>query len=148
MHMLRNAHRRQAGDTIVEVLICIAVVSSVLIGAFFVANRSTANVQDDAEHSQAQQYLQEQIELLRVYLTNHPGFDSTDPAFCMADANTTKSLTQAPCKALTGGPDYARSITPMSTANTYDVKVKWSSTNGQKDQVEYFYRAYSSVATP
>src|SRR5688572_28551189 len=60
--------RRQAGDTIVEVLIVIAIVSSVLVGAFYVANTSTKTVQDNQEHTEAQQRLQTQVEALRSYL--------------------------------------------------------------------------------
>lgn len=60
-----HSKRKQAGDTIVEVVIAIAVVSTILVGAFVVTNRSTRAVRDSEEHAQALQYLQGQVELLR-----------------------------------------------------------------------------------
>ena len=55
--------RRQTGDTIVEVLICIAVISTVLTGAFIVVSKSNRAIQNSAEHAQAQQRLQGELKV-------------------------------------------------------------------------------------
>lgn len=55
----------QAGDTIVEVIIAVAVISSLLVGAYTVTERSARAVRDSEEHTQALQLLQGQVELLR-----------------------------------------------------------------------------------
>lgn len=56
---------RQSGDTIVEVVIAVLVVSTIIAGAFAVTNRSTRAVRDSEEHAQALQLLQGQVEYLR-----------------------------------------------------------------------------------
>jgi type II secretory pathway pseudopilin PulG len=66
----------QAGDTIVEVVIAIAVIATVLTGAFIVSSRSLTAVRDSEEHSEVLQQLQGQVELLRA-AANIPGFFNT-----------------------------------------------------------------------
>ena len=62
---MRSKQLTQAGDTIVEVIIAVAVVATILVGAFTVTNHSSRTVRDSEEHAQALQYLQGQVELLR-----------------------------------------------------------------------------------
>lgn len=62
---MQHSRRNQVGDTIVEVVIAVMVVSVLLAGAFAVTNRSARAVRDSEEHAQALQLLQGQLELLR-----------------------------------------------------------------------------------
>ncbi len=68
----------QSGDTIVEVIIAIAVIAAVLTGAFVVSSHSITSVRDSEEHSEVLQQLQGQVELLRA-AANIPGFFNTVP---------------------------------------------------------------------
>lgn len=57
----------QHGDTLVEVILAVAILSVVLIGAFSVANRSFLVGQSAKERTQASSLMQEQVEALRSY---------------------------------------------------------------------------------
>lgn len=63
------------GDTIVEVLISIAIVSSVLAGAFTVTQQSSHAVRDSQERAAMLQLLQGQVELVRALTVG----DATSP---------------------------------------------------------------------
>ena len=73
---MRLRNKFQTGDTIVEVIIAIAVIATVLTGAFIVSSRSLTAVRDSQEHSEVLQQLQGQVELLRS-AANIPGFFNT-----------------------------------------------------------------------
>jgi type II secretory pathway pseudopilin PulG len=76
---------KQAGDTIVEVVIAVAIISTVLAGAFTVSNRSTVTVQDSEEHAQALQLLQGQVELLRSAAADRTSLPvALNTPFCLA----------------------------------------------------------------
>lgn len=69
-----------AGDTIIEVLVCIAVVSTVLGGAFVTIRQSQVGVRNSQEHAEALKLVESQLEQIRG--------DTTDainalPPFCM-----------------------------------------------------------------
>lgn len=73
------AKLRQTGDTIVEVLFAIAVISSVLAGAYLTTNLNTKSAQDAQERSQALKLVESQVELLRAKgsIAANSCFDST-----------------------------------------------------------------------
>jgi type II secretory pathway pseudopilin PulG len=54
-----------AGDTIIEVLVCIAVVSTVLGGAFVTTRNSQVGVRNSQEHAEALKLIESQLEQLR-----------------------------------------------------------------------------------
>jgi hypothetical protein len=62
---MSKLHRNSAGDTIVEVLIAVAVVSLVLGAAFAVVNRTLHNAQQAREHTEALNLLQGQLERVK-----------------------------------------------------------------------------------
>jgi type II secretory pathway pseudopilin PulG len=69
-----------AGDTIIEVLIAIAVMSFVLGSAFAISNRSQLSIQDAQEHTEALKIAQSQVEQLKQISDNNPGgFDNSGP---------------------------------------------------------------------
>jgi len=61
----RKLLRSERGDTIVEVLIAIAVASLILVTAYVTTRHSLMSVQDTQEHSEALQLAQSQVEALR-----------------------------------------------------------------------------------
>lgn len=66
MRLRSTKPHNQAGDTIVEVLICILVISIVLAGAFTVTNKSLLSVRASQERSQAIKLAESQLERLRT----------------------------------------------------------------------------------
>lgn len=53
------------GDTIIEVLVCIAVVSTILGGAFVTTRQSQVGVRNSQEHAEALKLIESQLEQLR-----------------------------------------------------------------------------------
>ena len=69
-----NKYLNTAGDTIVEVLISIAVLSVIIVGAYVSANHSTLVLRDTKEHTDALALAQNQVEsLVSWYQNNNTG---------------------------------------------------------------------------
>ena len=150
MHV-RNRTTKQKGETIVEVLIAVAVIASALGGAFAISNRSRNTVQSNQERYQAQLYANEQADLLHAYL----GADATRRAalpanFCIVNSggvlsrtsNTSETSVGAACNKSSL---YKVNVTRKSAANTsfevYTITVVWDSillSSGQ-ERVELVY---------
>src|SRR5258706_10324416 len=76
------------GDTIVEVLIAVAVVGSVLGGAFAASNRSQRSTQQAQEHTTALKIAESQVELLKVSSDQTSSAIYTTPhLFCIDSSN-------------------------------------------------------------
>lgn len=77
--------QKQRGDTIVEVLIAIGIVSLVLAASYVTAHRSYLTMQDAQEHSFAMKLLEQQTEALKAYDVLHHTELKNDAAagFCM-----------------------------------------------------------------
>ncbi len=76
---------KQTGDTIVEVVIAIAVIAVVLTGAFVLTSRNLTSVRDSQEHSEALALLQSQVEQLRnaaAQAHKLTTYVSSDETFC------------------------------------------------------------------
>ena len=124
--------RSQSGDTIVEVLITIAVISLILVTAYAVTNRNTRRIQDTQERNQALQLAQQQVEFLRVKgpLTGgNTCFDSS--------GNPTGG---ASCTVNNGGAAYQLGI-GLSSTGSFAVNVNWQNLlNNQQDTITLYYR--------
>lgn len=72
----------QRGDTIVEVLIALAVLSIVLTGAYVSSRNSLNNTRDAQERGEALKLAEEQLEKLRNSLATLPAFTTLYP-FCI-----------------------------------------------------------------
>jgi type II secretory pathway pseudopilin PulG len=84
--------RKQAGDTIIEVLLAIVVLSSVLAGAYVSSNRSLNTTTRNRERNEANKIAQSQVELLRAALQTPPTSDTQDPTqqgilFCLVSGS-------------------------------------------------------------
>ncbi len=60
----------QRGDTIIEVLLSIAILSVILVGAYVSVNTSTLTLRDSQEHAEALTIAQSQVESLIAWYTN------------------------------------------------------------------------------
>ncbi len=152
--MITNMHR-QKGDTIVEVLIAIAVVSLVLGGAYSIANRSLASVRQAQEHAEALKIAESQVEKLKTANdTGTAGVLTQTGTFCMIDnynppvdrlrtsaATYGNGQPRTECTT-TNGIKYFTSITntPNGAVHTYLVMVYWPNIHGNGyDQVTLDY---------
>ncbi|MFI5275445.1 MAG: hypothetical protein ACHQT5_01325 [Candidatus Saccharimonadales bacterium] len=151
-------HLNSAGDTIVEVLVCIAVVSAVLGGAFVTTRSSQVGVRNSQEHAEALKLIESQMEQLRGDTTDAIAYSTP---FCMFN-ETPVSAVIAPasihCTQNSGGqsgqPDSRYYLTVMrcnavgcgnSIANSYlfTVKATWPQVDGKGNATESMvYRLY------
>ena len=139
--------RRQAGDTIVEVLIAIAVIATILAGAFVLSRNSLKQVRDSEERAQATNLLHGQIEQLRAIGNGGDHEVQTEiksgMKFCLSGAALAPS---ANCQHMGDNGLYTVVMqtdpTPTS-AGTYTVTgtVTWPSVNGNTSRVQLVYRA-------
>jgi len=83
---------KQRGDTLVEVLMSLVVLSMVIVGAVTLMNRGLQSAQIALEHSQARQEVNSQIELLRYlrdqYSVNSAGADGVTWRNVITSSNT------------------------------------------------------------
>lgn len=151
--------RRQAGDTIVEVMIAVAVSSAVLGSAYTITNKSLSNTRLAQEHSEAQKIAQSQLEQIRSIAVRspatHPIFTTIAPA-CM-DAGTIRGFTAtttlpdmnennypAQCRNL-GSVSYRTGFRYNAAQNTYTIYVNWTGSTGNDSQVSVVYKVYPGV---
>lgn len=136
------------GDTIVEVLIAIAVISSVLGIAYSIMNKNIQIMQDNQERTTASKLAQTQIEKLRV---NSDSLASAPSDFCFPPGDEVFTLTSPLGNDPSSGlPDdfaekcisdddiYYTSI--EKNGKSYVVRVRWSSLTGQTSQVVMGYK--------
>jgi type II secretory pathway pseudopilin PulG len=165
---LIKLYRKQGGDTIVEVLIAIAVVSAVLGSAYAITNRNVQNSRQTQEHGQALKAAESQLELLKSFIAD--GKAAALPAagsnFCMyvdtvpnpdenkvglfTGAGTTIALPTvdanypASCKIDEGisADRYMAGIKQDPTTLTYTVSIAWDGATGGRDKVSLMYKVY------
>jgi prepilin-type N-terminal cleavage/methylation domain-containing protein len=158
--------RRQAGDTIVEVMVVLAVLGLAISISYTTANRSLLNARQAQENAQATERLQSQIESLRTLAANNPTNPDGTPntgyifitipfqqPFCVKPGNTDVGLTstaapQAYCHydnlydvsiTYTANPANA----PGVTGGTFNLIATWPDVAGQgNDTVTMTYRYY------
>jgi Tfp pilus assembly protein PilV len=138
----------QSGDTIVEVLICIAVVASILAGAFVVSNRSSTAVRTSEEHAQALQYLQGQIEQLRADAQIKPfSAFGANTKFCYKSDGTFTTYSAANCTQATlytlqiQAPP---SAPPAGGTATFKASVSWDALGGGTNHEDLFYKVQTN----
>lgn len=130
------------GDTIVEVMLAIAIVSAVLGGAFISVNRSLRGTQQSQERGEAVKLVEGQLERLKE-AANDPSkqiFTAASPnPFCLDD-NLNR---QAPCAQGTDN-RYTISIQRVASgeATTFTARAVWDRLGGGQDQVVIVYRMY------
>jgi type II secretory pathway pseudopilin PulG len=89
------------GDTIVEVLICIIIMSLIVTGAYITSNSSLAEIFSAQQRQQVLGVAQSQLETLRAEATTIPkgyyGHTYPGAAFCFINAVFTDFGSGAPC---------------------------------------------------
>ena len=153
---------KQIGDTIIEVLLAIAVLSLVLSGAYAITNRDLNSIRAAQEHTEALKYAEAQMEQLRARATV-PGntiFSRTD-IFCMNSGeqtaaspsktmpiavlnSATDSITYSANCTFTNGIDYHvaidRAAGTAAWQHIFTVHVRWDGIdNASHDEVTLNY---------
>ena len=144
---------KQRGDTLVEVIICIGIVSLILTGAYVTTNRSTLGIRDAQEHAEALKLAQGQLEQIRQNAaTATPGVFTQTGTFCMVNAAVV--TTAAQCRQDNTGaqtteePVYTLSATRAdctvgANCHAFTIKVEWTSiSNKAKAQEQIVYRLH------
>ncbi len=118
----------EKGDSIVEVLIALAIISSVLVSAFAITTKNVQSLQDNQERIQAQNLVQGQIESLRA----QNGITTSGGCFNgVIETSACNAFTQSG-----SGATYTVSVTGPAGLNhappsLYTVTVRWT---GQSDK--------------
>lgn len=156
--LLRHFRRpnRQRGDTLVEVLVAIAVVTLVLSGAYVVTNRSVQETRSAQERGNALKNAESQLEQLKGLIATSPdavfGVGAPSP-FCVYTASQTVAIvaaTNANCTVGTNGaatttePKFTLSMT--RSGQTFTLVETWTDVSGRGgtngDRLQLVYRLY------
>lgn len=145
----------QRGDTIVEVLVCIAIVSLILAGAYATTHRSSVGVRNSQEHAEALKLVQSQLEQMRTNVADGAKdvFTAGTP-FCMVNAQPVSATTppnSAKCVQNSSGapttvePAYHLTVTRTASGDgsIFTTTAKWDSVSGNgQAQESMSYRLY------
>lgn len=155
----------QVGDTIVEVLIAIAIISSILGGAFSATNYSSNNIRGAQERSEALNLVQGQVEQIKAFAAGSQA-DTTvfrPPAstrlFCFnnlgefKNATTTNINTPPTPDDLSGytgdcslqplgGVTYYVSVEYSPSTNTFTTRCRWDRVGGGQDELTIAYKVF------
>jgi type II secretory pathway pseudopilin PulG len=146
------------GDTIIEVLIVLAVLSLAFAISSATASKSLTSARNSEEHSRALGQLTSQVEMLRTKAAQQD-FSAPSGPFCMTSTNTYKAFTAGsdvkqldslnyPSECIDTGQLYYASIT-YNTAGYYELNVRWQglSLNSQIQDEKFLYRVHPLTAT-
>lgn len=151
---------KESGDTIVEVLIAIGVVSLILGGAYVTTNRSLVATRSAEERGNALKLAESQVEQLKGLAKSNPTaiFGAGTPMpFCVSSTTGQPVLAQdaggvatADCKFSAGGagnnttePVFKVAVTRGSDGNTFTVANQWVDASGKvTDTLQLIYRVY------
>jgi prepilin-type N-terminal cleavage/methylation domain-containing protein len=140
--MLARLQRNNRGDTIIEVMIVLAVLGLAIGISYATANRSLLNARQAQENSQATALAQSQVEALRTLAASGtPNIFQSGP-YCISQTTPYSVQTGAACN---------RGTIPYNIAVTYDnnptdtftVKIGWPDVIGTGDDtVTIVYRLH------
>jgi prepilin-type N-terminal cleavage/methylation domain-containing protein len=132
--------RNSRGDTIVEVLIAIAIVSLVLTSAYALTNKNVSSIQQVQEQGYAQKLAEQQVELLRAAATKPTATGCFDPA----TGAFVSPVSNATCNPVSGGATYGITITnDPAGSEGYTVVTSWDALGGGRPKVTIYYKVAS-----
>jgi len=147
-----EARNHQAGDTIIEVLIAVAVVTSVLGIVYSTMNRNLTTIRRNQEQTEASKMAQSQIEYLKGLYSVSPDkiTNEANNGFCI-NGVTVVSIPTKPSGTLNGDDltDYStcvsnflRYVIKRNNTDTklYSVTVRYDAFNGGRSEVKMYYR--------
>ena len=147
--MIRKAKSwGERGDTIVEVLMCVAVAGAVLASSFALVNRTARDARNAQEHEQALKVAESQVEQLKDHINNGKSVAAVPLTFCFGTSGYT---TSAPCLIPSGsGYNYEATISSqnlpvlvkVTNGTVYTATVDWDGPGGSREHVEVVYKVY------
>jgi len=152
--MLRRWRARcERGDTVVEVLICIAIISLILGGAFVLMNRSLQAERQAQERLNGIKLVEGQLEQLKyiaatnpdaIFASGVPASYCIDTAGAVVDASTSACTVGVNGNPTTSQPSFQLSITKttVGSLNTFTVTNNWTSVRGTPNNIVMKYRLY------
>jgi type II secretory pathway pseudopilin PulG len=141
----------QRGDTIVEVLMAIAVIGAVLGGAFVTTNKSLQATRDAQERGDATKLVESQIEQLKQLVAQDSSaiFGSSAPTsgFCVYQG-ATQLISSTKCDVdSTGAPSSTEPVYHLSIArstNAFTITNTWAHVgSGTTNNVTMSYKLYA-----
>jgi prepilin-type N-terminal cleavage/methylation domain-containing protein len=140
MSIRRFIPTSERGDTLVEVLIAIAVITSVMGGAFVMTNRSLQGSRDAQERVNSTKLVESQIEQTKNLAATTPTaiFGTGVPSSFCINAACLVDVTGAPS---TAQPNFR--LTATRSGNTFTFTSTWTSVRGNvSNNVVIKYRIY------
>lgn len=159
--MVNKLWQKPNGDTIVEVMISLAILTLVLGGAYFTANQSYRNDRDSQEHAEALTIAQSQLEDLRAVGSITAGeqcigANLTPSNACEVNSSNTALIGNgSQCSPycytvkiskVTSTSTIYHPLSPAASVdlNTYKINVTWTALGGAgTDSVSLYYRVDS-----
>jgi len=164
--MVNIKRLNQVGDTIVEVLLAVVVISLAIGIGYSIASRSLNTVRQAQERTEAVKQVENQIERLKKLAATDncsgPSSALCQPSsFCLGDNNqiisispTPTNIASDPLTSVAYGSGaclknnlYYVSITPEggSPPRQYQVRARWLGLNNQKQETVVTYRIYPAT---
>ncbi len=139
--------KNNAGDTIVEVMVVLAVLGLAIGISYATASRSLTNTRSSQENSSATELLKSQVEVLRYWAADL-NYGALPPSFCVNPAASSVGsvvVTGASCKNL--DTYYTVDISYQDTGtnpNTFTLIATWQDLQqkGYKDSATLVYRVH------
>jgi prepilin-type N-terminal cleavage/methylation domain-containing protein len=136
MLMTKMRQSNQRGDTIVEVLIAVAIVSLVLTSAYALTSRNVRANQEVQEQAYAQKLVEQQAELFRSSAVPPDG-----GCFNTVGAPV---ATGSGCVVNNGGASYKLSINSQSIPNVYRIRASWATLGATTATVTVYYEVVAT----
>lgn len=147
MLSLKPLSRR--GDTIIEVMVVLAVLGLALSMAYTTANRSLKNTRQAQENAEASVLAQSQIEALRsMTVAGNPQNIFQAGPYCVNTSTTPYVVVAPPSNACMANPLYDvkieyQQLSAIPKGGTFKVTITWADVSGQgNDTVTSVYRLY------
>lgn len=150
--------KNSRGDTIIEVMIVLAVLGFAISIAYATANRSLLNARQAQENSEASRYVQSQIEGLISLAPSGTTIYSQTSGFCIPDAKSPTIKIAAPLSPCTfgtipytvliyncdrSGSSLCSAPNVASNSDSFVVQASWDDVIGQgTDYVTQVYRVH------
>jgi len=147
---MKRMTRNQRGDTIVEVLISLAVLSLIIGGAYSIANAALRNSRQAQERAEATKLAESQLEALK----SQPGAANPGVPFCIDTSGAIEYSSAIPanladddytayhpdCRGLNTSGLY--NVFIVKDGPRYTVNIRWDRIGGGKEQLQMAYRGY------
>ena len=127
MNKFKSLTKEQDGDTIIEVLISVVVVSIVLVSCYTIINAKTKTLLVAQQRAQATRLVESQIEELRT----KGSFPANTKCFYISSGIILNSITSGNCNfSVNGSVNYALNIAYNNATTNYTVTATWPITSG------------------